>query len=328
MNPFLFSLNAILPIILLVSLGYFLRRIGLLVPSSANLLNKLVFHIFLPVLLFLNVYKIENIGGVDFFYIGYAMLAVFVIFLVAIPTVGVITRSPKERGVLLQASFRSNYALIGIPLAGALFGDEGTIISSALMAFVIILFNALAVVSLSLFSGGEHRPEPLKILIGILKNPLIIASFAGVCCLGVRAVLENAGVEFRLSDLSALMVALEYLSGVATPLALIALGAQFEFSALKKSKAPLLFGTLVRTVAVPVLGLGIAYLFFRSRLSGAHFAAFIALFATPVAVSSVPMAQEMGGDTELAGQLVVSTTLLSAFTIFVASTVFKSLGIF
>lgn len=328
MNPFLFSLNAILPIILLVLLGYFLGRAGLINLSSAKLLNKLVFHIFLPTLLFLNIYKIENIGGVDFFYIGYAMLVVFLIFLAEIPLVRVITKRPEQRGVLLQASFRSNYALIGIPLAGALFGEEGTIISSALMAFVIILFNMLAVVSLSLFSGGKHKPEPVKMLLGILKNPLIIASSAGIVCLGFRALFENAGVEFRLSDLSPLMVALEYLSEVATPLALIALGAQFEFSALKKSGAPLVFGTLVRTVAVPALGLGIAYFLFRSRLDGAHFAAFVALFATPVAVSSVPMAQEMGGDTELAGQLVVSTTLLSAVTIFVASTVFKSLGIF
>ena len=98
-----------------------------------------------------------------------------------------------------------------------------------------------------------------------------------------------------------------------------------EYAELKKE---IIFGTVLRTVIVPLIGLGIAFLFFRNIFSGAHFAAFVAAFATPVAVSSVPMAQEMGSDSQLAGQLVVWSTLVSAFTVFLASFILKSAGIF
>jgi predicted permease len=93
-------------------------------------------------------------------------------------------------------------------------------------------------------------------------------------------------------------------------------------------KREILFGTLMRTVIVPVLGIGTAYLLFRSRFSGAHFAAFIAVFATPVSISSVPMAQEMDGDVTLAGQLVVWTTVMSALSVFLTSFLLKAAGIF
>ena len=95
------------------------------------------------------------------------------------------------------------------------------------------------------------------------------------------------------------------------------LGAQFEFSHVASLRRQIAFGTLMRTVIVPVLGIGVACLI--GRFEGAHFAAFVAVFATPVSVSSVPMAQEMGGDATLAGQLVVWTTLLSAVSVFVIS---------
>ena len=135
-------------------------------------------------------------------------------------------------------------------------------------------------------------------------------------------------IDFRLTDLRPLYTVLGYLSNLATPLALLMLGVQFEFSAVRELKREILFGTLIRTVLVPLLGLGIAYAFFRSSFDGAKFAALAALFATPVAVSSVPMAQEMGADHTLAGQLVVWTTLFSSVTVFVASFLLKLAGIF
>jgi len=150
----------------------------------------------------------------------------------------------------------------------------------------------------------------------------------GLLTLGIRAIFQKADLDFRLSDIEPVMKVLNYLSGIATPLALISLGARFEFSAIKELKREIIFGTLVRTFLVPFLGLSVAYLAFGNVFNGAHFAAFVALFATPLAVSTVPMTQEMKGDTDLAGQLVVWTTLVSGFTIFIAAFVLKSLGIF
>ena len=146
--------------------------------------------------------------------------------------------------------------------------------------------------------------------------------------LGIRALFAEADISFRLSDIKPLFKVLEYLAPLATPIALLALGAQFEFSAVSALRREITLGVLMRTVIVPIVGIGTAYILFRSQFTGAHFAAFIAVFATPVSISSVPMAQEMDADVTLAGQLVVWTTLASAFSVFLTSFLLRSAGIF
>lgn len=327
MDSLIFAFEAVLPIILTVAIGYMIKKVGLLSADMAKIINKLVFRIFLPAMLFLNVYKIDSLAAIEFDYILYAILAISLVFALAIPAVLRVTPHGDRRGALLQACFRSNYALIGIPLAESLFGQAGVSVATLLSAASIPLFNVLAVISLSMFGKGEHKPSGKKILMGIIKNPLIQSILLGILFLGLRAILVECQASFRLADIKPLFTVLGYLSNLATPLALLMLGVQFEFSAVRELKREILFGTLVRTVMVPLLGLGIAFLFFRS-FGGAKFAALVALFATPVAVSSVPMAQEMGADHTLAGQLVVWTTLISAVTVFIASFLLRMAGIF
>lgn len=328
MESFVFALEAVLPIILVVALGYLIKRVGLVTADFAKTVNKLVFRIFLPSMLFLNVYKIDSLASIEFDYIIYAAAAILIVFLVSIPLVMAVTKKGDRRGALLQSCFRSNYALIGIPLAQSLFGQAGVTVATLLSAVSIPIFNILAVISLSVFGSGDKKPSVKKILLGIVKNPLIQSIFAGVVALCVRALLVNVGIAFRLTDVKPIYTVLGYLSNLTTPLALLMLGVQFEFSAVRELGREIVFGTLMRTVAVPLLGLGIAFVFFREQFSGAQFAAFVALFSTPVAVSSVPMAQEMGADHTLAGQLVVWTTLVSAFTVFAASFLLKAVGVF
>ena len=325
MESFIFALEAVSPIILTVAVGYLLKRIGLMTVSVAKACNKLVFRLFLPVMLFLNVYKIQNLTEMDFGYMAYALLGVFALFVIALPITIVMARKKVYRGPIWQASFRSNFALIGIPLAQSLCGDEGVAVASLLSAATVPFLNVLAVIALSVFREGGERPSVKKILLGILKNPLIQAIAAGIAILGLRAVFVKEGIAFRISDIKPIYTVLGYLSNLATPLALISLGAQFEFSAISSLRREIFTGTLMRTVVSPLLGLGVAYFFFRDHFQAAHFASLVAVFATPVSVSSAPMAQEMGNDAALAGQLVVWTTLVSALSIFFAS-FFLSLG--
>lgn len=328
MSSFLFAVNAVAPIILLVALGYCLKRIGLMKADFAKAANKLVFRVFLPATLFLNVYKITDFGAVDLRYIIYALAMTFALFLIALPVAVLTTKTPDRRGPLMQVTFRSNYALVGLPLAQSLFGEAGILFASLLSAAAIPLFNILAVISLSLFRRDGKKPSVKSILLGIVKNPLILSIGAGLVTLLIRSLFVKTGIAFRLTDIYPVYRVLEYLSNLATPLALLALGAQFEFSAVKELRREIIAGVLMRNILAPILGIGCAFLFFRNQFSGAHFATFVALFATPVAVSSLPMAQEMGGDAELAGQYVVWTTLVSALTIFVASMLLKSAGVF
>lgn len=328
MDSFLFALSAVSPIILMVAIGYILKKIGLMKPDLAKAANKLVFRVFLPAMLFLNVYKIERIGDINIGYIGYAAVIVLVIFALSIPLVMLVTSKNERRGPLLQAAFRSNYALIGIPLAISLYGEEGSVVASLLSAAIIPLFNILAVISLSIFRKDGGKPSVKKILLDIARNPLVLSVLAGIVGLVIRSFLVKEGISFRLTDLAPIYKVLEYLSDLATPLALLVLGAQFEFSAVGSLRREIIFGVLMRNVAVPIIGIGIAYFFFADHFNGAHFAAFVAMFATPIAVSSVPMAQEMDGDVILAGQLVVWTTVISAFSVFIVTFLLKWAGVF
>ncbi len=328
MESLIFSVSAVLPLILTVALGYMIRRSGLIDLSFAKAANRLVFRLFLPILLFMNVYKIDSITSIEPDYIIYAAISVTALFAIGIPLVMLVTKPSERRGPLLQSIFRSNYALVGIPLAESLYGSAGLGSAALLSAVGIPIFNILAVISLSIFRDGDEKPGVKKILTDIMKNPLIEAIFAGICVLGIRLIFVKNGISFRLSDISPVFGVLTSISALATPLALLMLGAEFSFSAVSEMKKELVFGVLMRTVAVPLIGLGAAYIFFNDSFDGAKFASLVAVFSTPVAVSSVPMAQEMGADSKLAGQLVVWTTPVSAATVFVATFLLKSAGIF
>lgn len=326
MDSLIFAFNAVFPLIATAFVGYMIKRLGLVSRDVAKPLNKIVFRVLLPCLLFLNIYKIENFSSIDSGYMVFSVISVIAVFLLAIPYSVLASKHKSRRSVIIQGVFRSNYALIGIPLAEALFGSRGITVATVLSAVAIPLFNVLAIVTLSIFGNGQEKTNIKDVLLGIVKNPLIIGVFSGLAALGVRALFINFDISFRLSEIESAFTVLDYLSRCATPLALLTLGIQFEFSAVKELKREIILATAARLIFVPVIFLSVAYLCFD--FSGEHFAAFIALFATPVAVSSVPMAQEMKADVRLAGQLVVWNTLFSGLTIFIYAFIFKTLGVF
>ena len=327
MSDLLFTLNAVLPIILLVALGYCLKKIKLVTPAGAKEMNKLVFRVFLPAMLFLNVYGIESLSTVNLGYVLYVCIVVLFIFFAALVVFRFITKDKKRRGALMQSAFRSNYALVGIPLAISIFGNEGGIYATLLSAFSIPLFNILAVIALGINAGENTGKVSIKkIILGIVKNPLILSIAAGAVALGIRAIFVECGIEFRLADITPVYKVLTQLSSVATPVALIVLGANFEFSAVLGMKKEIISGVLARCVITPVIGVGLALAL--GIFENAQFAAFVAVFGTPMAVSSVPMAQEMDSDYELTGQIVIWSTVISAFTLFTFIYVLRVIGIF
>lgn len=327
MSDLLFTVNAVAPIITLVLIGYFAKRFGLISKDASKGMNRAVFRIFLPVMLFLNVYKIEEFSDIGFGYILYVIAVVLVIFGIGVAVAVTVTPAPRRRGVIAQVAFRSNYALVGIPLATSLFGDAGGMVATVLSVALIPLINVLAVISLTVFVGEKDGLGIKKILMGIAKNPLIQSIAAGGVALLIRLLFVKLGIEFRLSDISWLYNGvLSKLSAVATPLALVALGADFEFSKVSELRREITVGVLLRCILSPLIGIGLAALI--GKFEGAHFAAFVAAFAPPLAVSSVPMTEAMGSDHSLAGQLVVWTTLTSALTLFLTVYILRAAGIF
>lgn len=333
MDALLFALNAILPILLLVVLGYFLKHIKFFDQSFVNQLNKYVFRIGIPALLFYKIYNIESLSDINWQLIAFSLIAILVVFLLALISVSIFVKDDRKKGVILQAAFRSNFALIGLPLAEAIGGAETARFIAVLFAFAIPLTNILGVISLTMFQKDELGKVSIPFMLkNIITNPLIISVVLGLLTLAIRSVLpvSNGEIVFLLErDLPIIFKPLSWLANTATPLALIALGGQFEISVVKSLMKDIIHGTLWRIVIVPGLVLAIAYIlrFKMVGLSGEAFPALIALFSAPVAVSSVIMAHEMKGDDQLAGQLVVWTSIGSVITIFMTIAVFRGLGV-
>lgn len=333
---FFTAANAVLPIILLILLGYMLKRIGFLTGDFLKIGNKLVFKVCLPAMLFINVYDIESFASIPWDIVIYCVLSTFAIFFLGLLTAIAGTRVPERRGVILQCTFRSNIAIIGLSLAGALGGEEAAAVAAIVSAFSIPVFNILAVIALTIFVGksdSEHH-NVRTILLNIARNPLIIAVALGLVCLGLRGLqLQLFGeVKFALNNQTKfLYTALNNLKSTASPLALIVLGGQFEFSAVRGLFKEIVIATSWRILIAPVLGIGGAVLLSRYTnllACGANeIPALIAMYGSPVAVSSAIMAGQMGNDEQLAAQLVVWTSLCSIVTIFLTVCVLMAMGL-
>ena len=263
----------------------------------------------------------------------YCVVAVLVIFALGLVTALTVTKVPERRGVLLQCAFRSNYAIVGMPLAAALGGEEATAVAAILAAVVVLQFNILAVLSLSVFRKEDGKGISVKkIVLDVAKNPLIAGVVAGLLALLVRQwqVSQFGAVVFSVQrDLPAVYKVMSDIKVLTSPFALLVLGGQFRFSAVRGLWKEIATGTLWRTVLAPVIGLGGAVLLSRLGVlncDASGYAPMIAVFGSPVAMSSAIMAREMKNDEQLAVQLLVWTSVVSVVTIFLIVCVMMSLG--
>ncbi len=319
------AVNAVFPIILTIALGYILKQRGFLSKDFLKTGNQLVFKVCLPAMLFVNVYDIDGLSAIRWDIVIYCVAVTLLIFGLGLVTCLLATPVPERRGVILQCTFRSNYAIIGLSLAAALGGEEAAAVAAILSAFSIPTFNILAVIALSVFVGGEKRSVK-GILLGIVKNPLILGVAAGLVALILRSVQDVFTLK---GTLPFLYKTLSNLKAITSPLALIILGGQFTFSAVRGMFREIAVGTLWRIVLAPVIGVGGAILLTRLGVLSCgvnEFPALIALFGSPVAVASAIMAGSMGNDEQLATQLVVWTSLCSIVTIFAQVCILMALG--
>jgi len=330
------AVNAVLPIVLLILLGYWLRQKNFINDTFIKTGNSLVFKICLPCMLFINVYDIQTMSGIPWGTVIYCLCAIVMLFLVGLGIAVACTKDPDRRGVLWQCVFRSNYAIIGLPLTAALGGEAATSVSAIVAALAIPVFNTFAVIALSVFKQDAkgNKPTVRSVLTGIVKNPLIIGVALGLVCLGIRALQMNifGEVIFALNrELKFLYSVADKLKALTTPLALLVLGGQFRFSVVGGMLKEIAIGTFSRIVLAPLLCIGGAVLL--SKTTGWFdcgpdtVPAMLCLFGTPVAVSSAVMASQMGGDEQLATQLVVWTSIGSVFTTFAMVCVLMAAGL-
>lgn len=331
---FLFAFNAITPIILLILLGFGLKKIGFYNDDFLKTANKFAFNIALPVLLFYNVYNIGNLGEIQWNTVVFVLIVLMLLFFSGFVFSKFFIKDNNQKGVVWQSFYRSNFAIIGLPLAQALGGNEGLEAASVATAFSIPLFNIFAVISLSVFtsSDGENKISIKSICKKIMKNPLIIGVFAGFVILGIRQLIPvdtHGEYVFTIeNNLPFLYDAIEMLSKIASPLMLVILGGRFRFDAIKGLRNQIIAGSFAKTIFAPALGIILAILLSGTTdyfsFTPAHYAVFVALFGSPIAVSSAIMASQMDNDEQLAYQILVWTNILSVFSIFILIVILKT----
>ena len=310
MDDLLFSLNTVFPLLVMMAVGFTARRVGVIGESAARQINACVFKIFLPLLLCFNIVDTQLGASTDVRTLLYAFVTTLLCFGVLFFATPRLCRDRASCGVLIQGIARSNYAIFGIPLVMMMYPEGDTSIAVLMVAVVVPVFNVLSTVALMVF-GGE-KGSPWRIVKGVLLNPLILGTLAGFLLW-----------YFRIPIPSLLETPLRSLGSTATPLALFVLGASLDFSKARANIKLLVISVTGRLVVVPLIFLSLAV---TLGIRDVSLAALIAVYASPTSVSSFPMAQQMGGNGDLAGGQVVFTTVFSILTVFLWVFVLKSLG--
>lgn len=311
----IFSANVVVPIFLLIILGYFLTRIKLWDGHFLKIANEVCFKCLLPVLLFYNVataniFEVFNLKLIIYICLCACVLCGLLFFIIPL-----FVKDPKRRGVMIQGTFRSNFLLFGVPLGLSIGGNEGAVLAAVVASFYVPVINMLSVISLYVFSDSENKNLKSAIL-GIIKNPLIIGGVSGL----IFSIIRNY-IGFEIPTI--IDTTLFNIKSAATPIAFMVLGGDLKFGNMLKNVKFSSLSVLGKVVIIPAVMLTISALLGFDKL---EMAILVAVFATPNAVSSYAMARNYEADYELAGEIITLGTMLSIFTMFVFITVAKTLG--
>jgi predicted permease len=313
MTNFLFSINVVAPLFVLMTAGYFARKIHFVSDDFLTQMNRFVFQFLLPLMLFEDIRKTYQGDFSNTKLITVALVGIAGIILLTTLIVHLTIKRKGQQGSMIQGIYRSNFLIYGFPLATAMYGNEAVSHIAMLMAIVIPIYNIAAVVILTLHSEKTREKTIFrKLLLDIITNPLILG-----CCFG----LISGSIHLQFPHF--LEVPLEQLAGIATPLALFVMGGEFRFSSLRNNFGKIIASTVSRLVVVPVI---VLYICIRMGFRGAELSVLVSLFATPTAVVSYIMADNMGNDGKLSAQIVISTTAASCITIFLIVLCLRSWG--
>lgn len=306
------AFNVVVPLVVYMGIGVLIRLLGLFSEKTLDEMNTVIFKIFIPLSLFFDIYGSDLGSAVQW---PLFVLTVALITATFVAALLICRKTIPERAdipTVAQGVFRSNTVLFGTVISNSIAGDEGAAIISALLVVVVPLLNILAVIDFEVSRGG--KVDIKKTLWQIAKNPLVLAGIVG-------AAVNLSGLKIP----GILYTPLNVLGDMASPLALVILGAALSFKSMVSHKGRLLAAVAGRLVIAPVVCLVICALF---GYRGATMAALLAIFASPTAVAATPMAQTLGGNARLAGEIVALTTVFSVVTVFAFTAVMSNLGMF
>lgn len=300
MESLIASVRVIFPICVYLISGFFIKRILNIADKTLDEINKIIFKVFLPIMVFKNVYDSNLEKAFDLRLLLFSSACIIIMFLSLLKIIPLLEKENKNISVIIQGIFRSNYVLFGIPITVSLYGENAAFMPGILAAFIIPLFNVLVVFTFEIFRGNKVNLK--KILKGVLTNPLIQASILGILLLKLNLNLPK--------DVTKVV---DTLGNMASPLSLIVLGGTFKFNNLEKHKSQLRIALIGKLIFVPLIFMTASILFGFREVA---LVVLMTIFVSPTAVSSFTMAQQLDGNAELAGQIVVLSSLLSVLVVF------------
>lgn len=311
MDNFFYSLNATLPIFLIILLGKFLIKIKLIDIPFTKILDNYVFYVALPALVFKDLTENDISGRFDGSYVLFCFVTTLVVILLIWGLTSLFMKNKSEQGAFIQGSYRSSAAILGLAFIDNMYDGAG--LAPLMIIGAVPLFNIFAVIILTLKGdNGGKKPDVKTALKGILTNPILIG-----------IVVSLPFVFFDLHFPAFLNKGIISIAGTASPLALISIGATFEGrKAIKKIK-PTIVASLIKLVLLPALFLPLALYFgYRNQ----ELMAILIMLGSPATVSCYIMAKNTNNDATLTSSIIVLTTLLSSVTLTGWIFVLRSLG--
>ncbi|MEB4593016.1 AEC family transporter [Candidatus Thiothrix sp. Deng01] len=306
-----FSFSVTGPIFIILLLGVWFMRIGILNEAFIETGSRLVFTVALPALLFVSISKTHFSAAANFDLIIFAAIATVLSVVLLEAATHYLIMPAEDRGVVVQGAFRSNMGIIGLAYCVNAYGDNGLVAASLYLGLITILFNVLAVITLS---RSLHKSQGVgKVVRGIATNPLII---------GILLALPVSYAGIKLPTV--LLESGEYFSKMTLPLALLCTGASLDFHSLRQEMGKTLFASVSKLVLTPLLFvLGGLWMGFR----GVDMGILLLMSSAPTAAASYIMVRAMGGNAPLAANIIALTTLGSVVTTSIGITVLRGLGL-
>ena len=315
MENFIYSINVTMPIFLVMVIGWFLKQIGMLNDDFVKVCNKFNFKVTLPFLLFRDISGVDIRAVFDLPYVLFCALATTGCFWLLWGGAKLFIKDKSIVGAFVQASFRSSAAVMGLAFIQNIYGQSA--MGPLMIIGAVPLYNIYSVIVLT-FEGespdGKRDTGKIKTAcINIIKNPIIIAIVLGL-------IVSLCNIQFP----TIINTTVNNMAQMATPLALVAMGAGFEGrKALGKVK-PTLVAAFIKLVAQAAIFLPVAVLM---GFNGEKLIALVVMLAAPTTPSCYIMAKNMGNDGILTASTVVVTTLLAAFTLTGWIYLLKTLGL-
>ena len=313
MQNLIFSLSLVAPVFLIVALGYFLKKLGMINENFVTISSKIVFSVSLPALIFLEIATIDlseifNFGQISFVYAG-SLISFGFVWLIA----DFFTKNGKDKASFIQGSFRGNFAIVGLAIIVNFYGTESLGKASLVLAFTIPLYNVLSVIALTIPLRKEKQLNYKTTLLEIAKNPLIIAVLSAIPFSYLD--LEIPGIIYKTGS---------YLSALTLPLALIGIGGFLSFKDIAQGSSLTILSTSLKLIIFPAVTTFAAYLL---GFTGMDLGIIFIVFACPTAIASFIMAEAMGANSRLAGNILLLTTLASVVTITLGLFILKENGL-